>query len=178
MIDQVLLESSRLIIREYTPDDLNAIHAYARDESVVRFMVWGPNSLDDTKKFLAEAIEKRKQNPRTSYELCIETKSNNQLIGGCGIYIKDSDRLRAEIGYILHKEFWGQGFVTEATKLLVAYARKELGIEVIEATCDLKNIGSQRVLEKSGFKLLKTFENHFEQKGVMRTSLLFQYESH
>lgn len=177
MIDQVVLESTRLILREYRPADLEAIHSYARDESVVQFMVWGPNSLDDTKKFLSEAIEKRKQNPRTSYELCIEKKSNGQLIGGCGIYIKDTNGQRAEIGYIIHPESWGQGFATEATKLLVGFGNKELDIPVIQATCDLKNIGSRRVLEKSGFELIKTFENHFEQKGEMRSSLLFQFES-
>jgi RimJ/RimL family protein N-acetyltransferase len=56
----------------------------------------------------------------------------------------------AEIWYKLHKNFWGQGYATEAARELLKFGFNELDLHRIEAGCAVDNIASVRVLEKCG----------------------------
>ena len=176
MAGKIIFETSRLRIREYLLSDLHAIHDYASKKEVVQFQNWGPNRLQDTQQFLAEVMAWPKQEPRMSYGFCIASKKDNSCMGGCGIYLNKAGHDKAKIGYILNPKYWNQGFTTEATRELARYARKELKIARVEATCDVRNIASKRVLEKSGFSLVELLENHYLQKGMMRNSYLFRYK--
>ncbi|MEL6253817.1 MAG: GNAT family N-acetyltransferase [Bacteroidota bacterium] len=175
MAGEVIFETQRLLIREYLLSDLDAIHEYASKSEVVQYQNWGPNRLQDTRQFLAEVMSWPKQFPRMSYGFCIASKVDNSCMGGCGIYLNKEGQNKAKIGYILNPIFWDQGFTTEAIQELARYAKEQLQIELIEATCDVRNIASKRVLEKSGFELMCLLENHYLQKGIMRDSYLFKY---
>ncbi|MEM8889896.1 MAG: GNAT family N-acetyltransferase [Bacteroidota bacterium] len=177
MAGEIIIETPRLYIREYLLSDLEAIHEYASKTEVVQYQNWGPNRLQDTRQFLAEVMSWPKQNPRLSYGFCIASKIDNSCMGGCGIYLNKQGENRAKIGYILNPKHWNQGFTTEATKALAVYAKNELNIDLIEATCDVRNIASKRVLEKSGFQLVSLLENHYLQKGIMRNSYHFRYQA-
>ena len=50
------IETPRLLLRDFVPADWTAVHTYASDPEVVRFMNWGPNSVDDSQAFVARAI--------------------------------------------------------------------------------------------------------------------------
>ena len=52
------LRTERLLLREFTPDDLDDVHAYACDDATVRYMDWGPNTLEQTRVFLGEEIDR------------------------------------------------------------------------------------------------------------------------
>jgi len=175
MAGEIIFETPRLYIREYLLSDLDAIHEYASKAEVVQFQNWGPNRLQDTRQFLAEVMSWPKQHPRMSYGFCIASKTDNSCMGGCGIYLNKKGENRAKIGYILNPKYWNQGYTTEANSSLAVYAKEELKIDLIEATCDVRNIASKRVLEKSGFQLVRLLENHYLQKGIMRDSYLFKY---
>lgn len=171
----MIFSTNRLIIREFDETDLMSIHSYASLVHVTQYQAWGPNSLEQTKAFLKDAIKSIHIQPRVQFELAITLKSNNQQIGGCGIFLEKENLKSAKIGYTLHPDFWGKGFATEAAIGLVDFGIEKLGLEKIQATCDVENIGSKRVLEKSGFQLLKLIKNHGMQKGKMRSSYLFEY---
>ncbi|MDW3646565.1 MAG: GNAT family protein [Bacteroidia bacterium] len=175
MAGEIIFETSRLRIREYLFSDLNAIHEYASKAEVVQYQNWGPNRLEDSRQFLAEVMNWPKQNPRMSYGFCIASKPDNHCMGGCGIYLNKEGLDKAKIGYILNPKFWKQGYTTEATQELARYASEELKIGLVEATCDVRNIASKRVLEKSGFELDRLLEKHYLQKGIMRDSYLYRY---
>ena len=96
-------------------------------------------------------------------------------MGGCGIYLNREDVSKAKIGYILNPKFWNQGYTTEATQELACFAIEKLKVKQLQATCDVRNIASKRVLEKSGFELESLLTNHYLQKGIMRDSYLFRY---
>ena len=177
MAGEIIFETPRLRIREYLPSDLHAIHEYACRKEVVQFQNWGPNRLKDTQEFLAAVMSWPKQDPRMSYGFCIASRKDNSCMGGCGIYLNKEGHNKAKIGYILNPKFWNQGFTTEATRELARYAEEVLKIACVEATCDVRNIASKRVLEKSGFSLVELLENHYLQKGMMRNSYLFRYKS-
>ncbi|GAB4024596.1 GNAT family N-acetyltransferase [Spirosoma gilvum] len=166
-------ETSRLLIREYRPDDLLSIHQYASQPIVVQYQNWGPNSLEDTQEFLQEVQNNRALAPRMSYQLCIERKEDRQLIGGCELAISSEDSSMATMGYILNPLFWHQGYATEVSRGLLHFGFTQLDLRLIRATCDAQNIASIRVLEKSGFRLESTLVDDFMQKGKMRTTLVY-----
>lgn len=74
-------------------------------------------------------------------------------IGTINLTPKEDDRTQGEIGYYLGKEFQGNGYMTEAVKMLSDFAFKELGYKRLVANVHPYNKGSQSVLYRAGFKL-------------------------
>ena len=77
-----MLESERLILREFNDSDFEAVHAYATDLEVLRYMEWGPNSDAETHEFLARAQSHASAEPRTGYELAVVENATDGLLGG------------------------------------------------------------------------------------------------
>jgi ribosomal-protein-alanine N-acetyltransferase len=75
MTRDLVLETPRLALRELGVEDAQAVHAYASDPEVVRYLDWGPNTLEDTERFLATARTARDAVPRTVYHLAVLLKS-------------------------------------------------------------------------------------------------------
>jgi RimJ/RimL family protein N-acetyltransferase len=165
------LETERLILREFRVSDFDAVHEYASDPEVVRYMPFGPNILKQTQDFLDRAINRQKEKTRIDYELAVILKETNKLIGGCRI--NKVSEIQAHIGYIYNKNYWGYGYATETAKALVAFGFNDLGVHRIYATCDPDNIASQRVLEKAGLILEGRLREDMMIHGEYRDSLIF-----
>ena len=114
-------------------------------------MIWGPNSEEDTIEFLDDCISNIDKNPRTQYDFAITLKENGKVIGGCGIYLNDG-LYEGMLGWILLKDYWKQGYMTEAGKELVRFAFEDLKLHRVYATCDAENYGSYRVMENLGMR--------------------------
>jgi ribosomal-protein-alanine N-acetyltransferase len=160
----VSLESERLVLREFNEGDFEAVHRYASDPEVVKFMSWGPNTEEDTSRFLERAIGYQSQEPRTSHRLAITLKKSGYLIGGCGIRVSSQKFREGDVGYCLTRDYWGKGYATETATRLIKYGFEDLKFHRLYATCDPNNIGSSRVLEKVGMKL----EGHLRENVLMR----------
>lgn len=152
------LTAEKIILREFTEADFEAVHAYAAVPENVRYMVWGPNDEAATKAFISSCIERAGKTPRTQYDFAIVLKETQKVIGGCGIYLKN-ELLEAEIGWILHRDYWKQGLMPQAGLLLLGFGFEQLGLHRIYATCNAENYGSYRVMEKCGMRK----EAHFLQ---------------
>src|SRR5262249_58667752 len=80
---QVVAETSRLVLRELTDEDLAAIQVYATDPAVVEFLPWGPNTDDDTRRFLSDVITARAVRPRQQLDLGIALRTQPRRRGCC-----------------------------------------------------------------------------------------------
>lgn len=170
-----LFETPRLIVREFEVSDFEQVHLYAQSGEVLQYQNWGPNTEEDTLNFIKNSIDQINKSPRLVYEFGIVLKETGNLIGGCGMFLKAENLKEASIGYIVNPDYWRNGYATEATSGLLEYAKNKMGLEQIKATCDTRNIASQRVLEKNGFRLERVIKNDFEQKGQMRDTYLFYF---
>ena len=74
------------------------------------------------------------------------------LIGAIGIRNWAIEHARAEVGYVLARQHWGQGYATEALKAVLGFGFSRMELNRIEAKCVPENKGSIRVLEKSGMR--------------------------
>ncbi len=159
MSNGLTLASPRLILRQFNPDDYDAVHAYASVYENVRYMGWGPNTPEDTRNFIAETMKKALAEPRLMYDFAVVLKETGALIGGCGIYL-NSERFQGMVGWILHRDFWKKGYGTELCAELLRFGFETLGLHRIYATCYTDNYGSYRVMERNGMRREACFKEY------------------
>lgn len=165
------IRTARLQLRDFVHDDFDAVHAYASDADVTRFMFYGPRTEDETRLYFEHVIAAQTVTPRTLWELAIVRTTDDRLIGACDLTF--DGRGEADLGFILARDAWGHGYATEAARALVVAAFQSLGASRVFATCDIGNHASARVLEKAGLRREATLERHIFAKGTWWTSFLY-----
>lgn len=168
------LESERLVLRQYTMGDFEAVHSYASLPDFSQYDTWGPNSEEDTKVFLETSVNNWKEETVSRFVYAVTLKPDNVAIGGAGLYREGQNSSVAYIGYSIHPDYQGKGIATELSKLLIKTGFENLNLLVIYATCDIRNGASYKVMEKVGMKRVAHIKNHKEVRGHMRDS--YRYE--
>ena len=167
------LATARLILRAFREDDLDAIHAYGADPEVSRFMVWGPNTPEDTRAFLDRVLAAQDTWPRPAVSAAVELAATGRLIGAVELRVIDPENRGGEFGYTLAREAWGQGYGPEAASALLRQGFEALGLHRIRATCDVRNCRSWRAMEKLGLKREARFRKDVRVKGRWRDTYLY-----
>jgi len=167
------METPRLVIRELVESDWELVHAYASDLEAVKYMEWGPNTSEQTREFVGDAIRASKALPRIDYHLAIGLRGTGELIGSCRLGINNSNNRGADIGYSLRKNEWGKGYATEAALALLEYGFNSLKMHRIMATTHPLNKASGRVLEKAGFRYEGRRREDKLVRGEWRDTLVF-----
>ena len=145
------IESKRLLLMEIGWDDLKVIHAIHSFPEVDEFNTLGiPKDLDETREVIRQGIENKDDPKRGAIHWKIILKETNNIIGLAGMFLsRDKFRL-GEIYYKLIPEHWGKGYATEVSKVLIKSGFEDHDLHKVEAGVASENIGSIRVLEKSG----------------------------
>jgi RimJ/RimL family protein N-acetyltransferase len=172
-LSNVSLQTRRLLIREFRPSDWKDVNAYSRLPRTVRFLPWGPDHPNQTKDFIRRMIKDQKKKTRLSYEFVLESKTEKKVIGACGLRIKSLFHQESDMGYVLHPDYWGQGYATEAARALAAFGFKQLKLHRVWATCDVNNKASEKVLKKCGMRKEGHFRSHLRLHGKWRSSFLY-----
>lgn len=141
-----------LTIRPFTTKDINDVHAYASNPETTQYMLWGPNTIEDTQGFLKYVLGHYSKTPITNFEYGIEYEG--KIIGGIALIV-DYVAKSAEIGWILNEAYHRRGIVFQAAKEMIVLA-KSLGIETLHATADSRNIASYKLMEKLGMHHVST----------------------
>lgn len=170
----VRLNGRLVIVREGDVRDLPAMHEYASDPEVTRYMTWEPNStIEQTRAVLSQQTDEARNTPRDDYQLTIALAPTDELAGRIRLTVTSSDHRLADVGYVLRRRYWGKGYATEALLLLVDFAFRALSLHRLEATCDPENTGSWRVLEKAGFKREGHLRRNLLAHGNWRDSYIY-----
>ncbi|ABS63262.1 GCN5-related N-acetyltransferase [Parvibaculum lavamentivorans DS-1] len=173
------IETSRLLLRDFVSRDLEAVHAYSSAKEVTRYLIWGPNTLLQSKQTIRAFLDDQKERPRINFDLAIVRKGTTRrgdepkLIGGVGLKLVDWDNRTADIGYVLHPDYWGQGYALEAAQGLAAAGFRDLGLQRIVATCDQRNKASARVMERLGMRREGSFRRSKYIQGGWRDEFLY-----
>jgi [ribosomal protein S5]-alanine N-acetyltransferase len=139
------IETERLILRKITLDDAEDMYLYASNEEVTRYVTWDTHSsLSDTIEFINTFL------PQYDALWGIELKENGKFIGTVHFVWWQPEHNSAEIGYVLSKEYWGKGLITEAARAITSFGFDSMNIVRIQARCFLENKGSERVMKKLG----------------------------
>lgn len=154
-----ILETTRLLLRLPVLEDSEPIfRKYARDPEVTKYLVFRPHDdIHVTRDFIRRC--RQCWHDETAFPWVVVRKEDHELAGMLELRI---DRFRADLGYVIAREYWGKGYATEITKSVIAWALLQEDIYRVWATCDIENLASARVLEKAGM----------QREGILRRYIL------
>jgi len=163
-VTNITIETDRLLLRAFTMDDLDDMFAYASVPGVGEMAGWPHHTSKDVTKIILGGFLKSKD------VFTIFHKADKKVIGSLGIHTAWTDReeefkhLKTKnIGYVLSKEYWGQGLVPEAVKAVIRYGFDVMELDAFSIEHFVENAQSRRVIEKCGFKFVKTGVYHAKQ---------------
>jgi ribosomal-protein-alanine N-acetyltransferase len=150
-LEPIELRTPRLTLRWMTDTDVDAHFDLFSDPEVTRYLgrpAWTERAqaVEAVGKVLAHYASGE------AMRLGIELRATGALIGDAGLWRLDDANRRCDIGYSLARAHWGRGYAIEALEALLAHGFDTLGLNRVEADIDPRNTGSQRVLEKLGFR--------------------------
>jgi RimJ/RimL family protein N-acetyltransferase len=172
------LTTDRLILREFDESDWPAVLAYQSDPRYLRYYHWTEQTPEGAQEFVAMFLAQQQQQPRLKFQLALVLKETGQLIGNCGIRLKEAETHEADIGYELSPEHWGRGYATEAAQTIVHFGFTELRLHRIWSWCIAENTASARVLQKLGMRLEGRLRENEYFKGRYWDTLLFGLLDH
>jgi ribosomal-protein-alanine N-acetyltransferase len=159
----VPIETERLLLRTITMKDAPDIFAYASDPEVTKYVRFVTHkSIKDTHAFIRRVQASYKKGITPLWGM--QSKSSSRMIGALGFLQWPNPDQRAELGYVVNRNVWGQGYVTEATKAVCDFAFKKMNVNRIEAGTIVGHAASERVLQKCGFK----FEGVLRQREFIK----------
>lgn len=162
------LETDRLILRNFSSEDLDFIYRHFSDSYVSKYLYDNepPKNLNEAHEILDWCINGGSDHIRW----CIEFKEISESIGTIGFHRYDRQNNSAEIGYDLQEEYSQKGIMTEALQCVMEYGFTEFALHRVSASIALENSASNGLLEKCGFSL----------EGVIRDQYFFrgQYYDH
>lgn len=168
------ITSGRLLLRDFTPDDLAAVLALEAEPALHQYRGGGQPADDEIRAFLQRTQHWQMLDPRPVYALAIALRGDGSLIGVVSLTITNRELGQAELGYRLSSRAWGQGYATEASQALVGFGFAALGLHRIFAMCHPDNAGSQRVMQKAGMRYEGHLREDFRNRdGSWRDSLLY-----
>lgn len=145
-----MLETKRLWLRSFVPDDVGDVLEYTSQAAVAKSAGFMLCRTEQQALFFGQLLQKQDH-------LVIELKEENKVIGNIGLSPLDVEKKHSfEVGYALNKNYWQKGYMTEALSALCE-AAKEKRIKVIEARVADHNLASIKVLERCGFKFVKKY---------------------
>ena len=145
------IETARIFLRVYTPEDLDALHAIRNDPDVYQYFpsYYSPPPKEKVREGIARHTKRWREN--NFGEFAVVEKASGKLIGYCGLmYLDNTEEI--EIYYGFPKKYWGRGFATEAAQAVLKFAFEEVNLAQVVGVTNPKNIASQKVLEKIGLK--------------------------
>jgi len=140
------ISTPRLLLRRPKAADAAAVFEYGGDPEVARFMDWPLLSeLQDASRATENAQPRWDSGDEYSWRVTI--KPDDTPIGSVSCSI---DGHKAEFGFVLARRCWGQGFASEAGRAVLGWLTSLPHVDRVQATCDIENSASARVLEKVG----------------------------
>jgi ribosomal-protein-alanine N-acetyltransferase len=160
MIPPETLQTNRLQLRKLHMGDAPVIfESYAQDPEVTRYATWKPHQyVHETERFLSACLALWRAGK--DFEYAIILQEVGRLAGMFGLHPMN---FKIEVGYVLARPYWGKGYMTEVLRAVIDWAFSQPDIFRVQATCDVENVASARVMEKA---------------GMMREGLLRRYILH
>jgi RimJ/RimL family protein N-acetyltransferase len=151
----MVLETDRLILREYTPDDFDAIHEILSDAETTQHY---PKPYDEaqTRRWLEWNLENYRTHGFGAW--AIRLKDTGKFIGDCGLTPQKIDgETLPEIGYHLNKRYWRRGYGSEAARAVRDWAFENTAYDRLYSYMKHTNIASYSTAAAAGLKKIKEY---------------------
>lgn len=160
----IVIETERLILRSFAESDLTDFFAYASVPGVGEMAGWPHHKTIDTSKQILQSFMEKNE------VFALYHKVDGKIIGSLGLHkswANEDEKYKhlktKEVGYVLAKDYWGQGLVPEAVKFVMGYYFTNHGVEAFTCGHFKENNQSRRVIEKCGFEFVMESKYYSKQ---------------
>lgn len=172
-VTNIRIETQRLILRSWRQSDLCDLYEYAKVDGVGEMAGWCHHrSIEESQMILNMFITHRKT-------FALELKCSGKVIGSLGLEELDPDPMEGEvfgreIGYVLSKDYWGRGLMTEAVNAVISFCFDTLGYDYLTCGHFIRNDRSRRVVEKCGFQFFgeSRYETRYDTVETSRNYMI------
>lgn len=167
----VILNTDRLLLRHFEPEDLEPLYALYRDPEIRRYYPEGTRTLQETKEELEWFIRGHPRYPELGLWATVE-RSTGEFLGRCGLlpwHIQGKDEV--ELAYMIKKSRWRQGLATEAAQGIIAHAHRHLGLQRLICLVVPGNAASAGVAEKVGMSVEGEFTDEYGSSQLYAVAL-------
>jgi RimJ/RimL family protein N-acetyltransferase len=165
------LDTSDLFLRPLEMGDDKAMFAMLSDEVSMKYWSSTPiTDIEQARRVLREDLDSDAEGKSLCW--AIIHRERGIMIGKCILFQFDLANKRAEIGFILNRDFWRQGLMHQALEAVIEFAFERLGLHRIEADVDVLNTGSLAILEKLGFEREGLFRDRWCVYGEWQDSVM------
>jgi ribosomal-protein-alanine N-acetyltransferase len=166
------LETDRLILREIAPPDADDLFRIFSDAEAMRYWSCRPyTSVEQAHRLIEEMSEA--MDCGAGIQWAITLRGDERLIGKCGYNEWRKRHRRGDVSYIVAREHWGKGIVSEALHAVLDYGFDHLNLHSVEAGVTPGNDASTRMLERLGFHLEGRLRESFWADGMFVDSLIY-----
>jgi RimJ/RimL family protein N-acetyltransferase len=166
------IRTQSLLLRQIKHSDLNEIFFLRSDERVMKYLDRPKaKTTADAYEFIQKIIESEKSNEGVTWGITI--KNEFKLIGTIGFWRIRKEHYRAEVGYILHPDYWGKGIMQEALTEVINYGFKVMKLHSIEADVNPENTASIKLLEKNGFTREAYYKENYFFNGKFVDTVIY-----
>jgi RimJ/RimL family protein N-acetyltransferase len=168
------IETERLLLRPFTPADLEPLQAIHGDEENARWLYNDARSLEETREVLARKTAGsalHQEGDWLSAAVCHRT--TGELVGDVALLWASERHRQGELGFVFHRAHHGRGYATEAARPMLAFAFATLGLHRVIGRLEPRNAGSARVLEKLGMRREAHLVENEWVKGEWQSELVY-----
>jgi ribosomal-protein-alanine N-acetyltransferase len=144
----VILETERLLLREFTLQDTTAIEAVLGDPVAMEFYPAALNR-QGVERWIERNLQRYRRDGHGLWAMVL--RDSREFVGDCGCIVQDVEgKNEIEVGYHVRRDLWGKGYATEAARACMDYAFAKLGTARVISMIRPENLRSRRVAEKNG----------------------------
>lgn len=166
------LHTERLDLVKISPEHAEDMYEYSSDPDVTKYLTWScHSSLKETERYIKLLQKKYAQGVFNDWGLI--HRESGKFIGTCGFTSFDYEKNTAEIGYVISKDFWGQGLAAEAARCVMEFGFENFSLSGFCAKCMEGNDASMRVMQKVGMSFEGIYKNGMFIKGAYKTIIVY-----
>jgi ribosomal-protein-alanine N-acetyltransferase len=168
----MILKTERLNLRPLESGDAPAIHLMMSDVEVMAF--WDSSVIDDpaqTTEIVEQELEEVARDKARYWAM--ELAADGAVLGLCDLSEIDRRHSRADVGFMVARRYWGDGYTYEAMHAVIGHAAQGLRLRRLQARAHLGNVRSMSLLERLGFKREGMLRGYVERDGERRDCLLY-----
>jgi RimJ/RimL family protein N-acetyltransferase len=171
------IHTNRLVLRPFTLDDLDDLHAIQSRPDVARYLYWSPRSRAEVQAVLERKIEQTRLAVEND-ALCLAitlpgTATRAVVIGEISLWWRSVEHRQGEMGFVLHPDYQGRGFAAEAAAAVLELGFNKLKLHRMYGRTDARNAASAALMRRLGMRQEAHFIHNEWFKGEWGDELVF-----
>jgi RimJ/RimL family protein N-acetyltransferase len=168
------IETARLTLRAFTPDDLGDVYAYHSRPEVARYLHWEVRDLRQVREALAEQCRETTLDAEGDWlTFAVVWREAGRVVGEVGLQWLSREHRQGETGFVFNPDYQGRGLATEAAECMLAVGFESLGWHRIVGCCDARNRASARLMERIGMRREAHLRHSEMVKGEWTDELVY-----